>query len=167
MNAFTITPEAVKEEQQAMIQACEDAGIKRKALAEALCVCYNYITQVMSTKNMTRFTTEQDLMLRAICAELGHYEFLQRLIVSGKALVSRVPDLPTNGDTTDELLDGLRALGDAAKVCLKKNPRAVHYLGEQIRDVGLRLMKESIPDDVDFSDAVMAQSIPLFEDLAA
>ena len=150
-----------------MVFVLEDAGIRRNAIAQAMCVSRNLVDQVMSDATTVRFTTEHDLMLRSMCAELEHYEFLQRLIVNGKAFVAPAPDLPTNGDTTDELLDGLRALGDAAKVSLKTNPRAVHHLGAQIRDVGLRLMKESIPEDADFSEAVMAQSIPLFEEVIA
>lgn len=163
--AFTITPESVKSDQQQMITICEQHGISRKALADALCVCYNYVNQVMSQANAIRFTTEQDLMLRSICAELGRFEFVERLLISGGAFVSRTPNVPTNDDTTDEILDGLRALGDTSKLSLKDDRRAVRHFGEQVRDVGLRLIKESMGDDVPAS--LLMKDAPLFDGVSA
>src|SRR5690606_21783970 len=54
-----------------------------------------------------------DLGLRALCAQIGLYKYVERLVPG--CCVTPIPHGAINGDLTDELLESQEALGDLSK----------------------------------------------------
>ena len=159
-------PGAVKASQQRMIQWIEYKDIKRRALAEMIHVDPSYVHHVMSDSTNKRFTTEQDRALHYIASALDNDEPIEELI-AGRKCVAPIPDVPFNGCTDDEVLDGAQAIGQTRFDALRGDWRAVIAYGWQLIAVGWRLVvhgKKMLGQEV---PKVGTQSVPLFDMVSA